>query len=127
MGMELLHIEKTESTPLVHLDPDSGEFLIQGESFPENAAKFYTPIIEWFKSYLLSPADHTCLEIEILYFNSSTSKVFLTIFDMMDKEVQSGKDIRVIWKCDPENESIIEFGEEFKEDLIALPFDIMTE
>lgn len=100
--------------------------MIKGESFPENSAKFYAPVLEWLRQYIAGLEDgKMTLEFEIIYFNSSTSKVFMTIFDMLQAELGCGKDISVLWKCDENNETAIECGEEFKEDLEGLPFDIV--
>lgn len=124
--MEALTIEKTQSTPYIYFNQASNELIIQGESFPENSAKFYAPALEWLKEYLAQLKDEkVTMQFEIVYFNSSTSKVFMTMFDMLQDEVEKEKDISVLWLCDPENETAIECGEEFKEDLDKLPFNIV--
>lgn len=122
--MENLVIEKTKSTPEINFNAASGLLQIKGESFPENVVKFFTPVIDWIKDYINSEAVEMTFEFEIIYFNSSTSKVFMTIFDLLDHEVSNGKNIKVKWRCDSENETAIECGEEFKEDITLLPFEI---
>ena len=123
--MENLKLDGTKSTPEINFDLASGVLRIKGESFPENAAKFYTPVISWIKEYLKNNTKEMVLEFEILYFNSSTSKIFMTLLDFLENEVKNGKKIIVNWKCDKENETAIEFGEEFKEDMDLLPFNIV--
>lgn len=124
--MEALIIEKTQSTPYVYFDQSAKTLIMKGESFPENSAKFYAPTLEWLKEYVAGLGDEKMtLQFEIVYFNSSTSKVFMTIFDMLQAEVEKGKNISVKWLCNAENETAIECGEEFKEDLDKLPFDIV--
>jgi len=123
--MENLKIERTKSTPEINFDLGTGNLSIKGESFPENAAKFYTPILNWIKEYFKRTTTEMVLEFEIVYFNSSTSKIFMTLFDLLDHEVQNGKKVAVNWKCDKENETAIECGEEFKEDIERLPFNII--
>jgi hypothetical protein len=49
----------------------------------------------------------------------------MTIFDMLQAEAEKGKNVSVLWLCDTENETAIECGEEFKEDLDRLPFEIV--
>lgn len=122
--MENLLIEKTKSTPEINFNIASGLLQIKGESFPENVVKFYTPVIDWIKNYISTETKEIILEFEIVYFNSSTSKVFMTIFDLLDQEVGNGKNIKVKWICNSENETAIECGEEFKEDIELLPFEI---
>lgn len=124
--MEKLMIEKTKSTPYINFDADMALLQIMGESYPENVTKFYTPILNWIKEYFEQSEKATTMEFEITYFNSSTSKVFMTIFDFLDQEVQKGKDVIVKWRCDIENETAIECGEEFQEDVEDLTFIIET-
>jgi len=124
--METLIIEKTQSTPYIYFDQTTNVLIIKGESFPENSAKFYAPVLEWLKEYIVTlDTEKVTMQFEIVYFNSSTSKVFMTILDMLQAAVENGKDISVLWLCDAENETAIECGEEFKEDLDHLPFDIV--
>lgn len=124
--MENLIIDKTNSTPYINFDKVSGILQIKGESFPENAAKFYTPILAWLTEYLNNTSEQITLEFEIIYFNSSTSKIFMSIFDMLEDDVKNGKKVVVNWYCDAENETAMECGEDFKEDLNHLPFNIIV-
>jgi len=123
--METLILEQTQSTPYVFFNPATNILIIKGESFPENSAKFYAPVLDWLREYLEGIKDEkVSVQFEIIYFNSSTSKVFMTIFDLLQEEAEKGKDVSVLWLCDKENETAIECGEEFKEDLDHLPFQI---
>jgi hypothetical protein len=125
-GLNNLIIEKTYSTPYINFSSDTGKLMISGESFPENASRFYTPILQWIREYISeTDSQETEMVIEVSYFNSSTSKVFLNIFGILEEAVEEGKDITVNWRCSKENESAIECGEEFKEDLEKLPFNII--
>ena len=122
--MDNLVMDKTKSTPEINFNLETGLLQFKGESYPENVPKFYTPILEWLKEYIELTDKEITLEFQIIYFNSSTSKVFMTIFDWLEEEVKKGKRIKVKWICDKDNETSIEFGEEFKEDLEQLPFEI---
>ena len=83
--MENLLIEKGKSSPYIFFDATGGVLTFQGESFPENAAAFYDPVIKWINEYFSSCAEiETTLEFEIVYFNSSTSKIFMSLFCMLD-------------------------------------------
>jgi hypothetical protein len=125
--MESLRIEPSKSSPEVHFDAETGLLRIRGESFPENAAKFYTPVMDWLTRYFAEPSSSAAvLELEIIYFNSSTSKILMNIFQMAERAAASGRPISARWLCDEENETAIECGEEFKEDLSSLPFDIVV-
>jgi hypothetical protein len=117
-------IEKTNSTPSIAFDALTGKLQIKGESFPENVAKFYSPVLDWIKSYLEEETKEIQIDFKITYFNSSTSKVFMTLFDLLDLYAMKGREITVNWICDEDNDIAIECGEEFKEDLSYLSFQI---
>lgn len=120
-------IEKTNSTPNINFNYEMRKLMISGESFPENAAKFYEPVITWIKQYLENiDEEETEVEFEIIYFNSSTSKIFMNIFGLFDEEVKNGKNIIINWIASEDNEAAIECGEEFKEDLENIEFNIIT-
>lgn len=124
--MESLIIEPTKSSPFVSFDPASGILEIKGESYPENAAKFYAPVFDWLESYLASPSDRRIeVNLEIVYFNSSSSKVFMNLLEVLKQAASRGQDIVVNWRYHEENEVALECGEEFMEDLEGLAFNLV--
>lgn len=115
--MELLKIEPSKSTPSICFDPDSGVFDIKGESYPENAAGFYEPVLSWLSRWLETSRQKTLhLNFELLYYNSSSSKAIMNLFDLLEDAVQKDWKITVGWRFDEENEIIRESGEEFQMD-----------
>jgi hypothetical protein len=124
--MDSIILEKTKSTPFVRLDPENRKVEFKGESFPENAAKFFAPLFSWMRDYLATEFQELTVEIEMTYFNSSTSKAFMNMLEMFEKAVLSGKNVVVNWRCREDNETILEAGEEFKEDAPSLTFNIVT-
>ena len=124
--MELLTIEKTKSSPCVRFDPATRVLDMRGESYPANATKFYEPIMNWLAELLGRDSDQeVVLNMEILYFNSSSSKVFMNMFDMLDEAAEEGRRITINWRYHEENEIAQECGEEFMEDLVNLDFHLV--
>lgn len=124
--MENLVIAKTDSTPEISFDAGTGILELHGESYPENTAAFYAPVFDWINAYLAKDGmPPVKLNIEILYFNSSSSKALMNLFDLLNSKVKEGKSIVVNWIYDTDNESALEYGEEFKEDLDTLPFELV--
>jgi hypothetical protein len=122
--MQNLTIEETKYTPEIELKTD-GNFSIKGKSFPENTFEFYEPVMDWLYEYFQNPKPKTTLNLEILYFNSSTSKLFFDLFDIFDKN-RNKTDITINWIYDKENESIEEAGEDFIEDFENLNINLVT-
>ncbi len=121
--MDNLTIKATKHTPNVSFDADILEF--QGESYPENMALFAGPIFAWLEEYLEHQGEQTfTVNIALTYFNSSSSKMLLDLFDRLDEEVKNkGKNIIVNWIYDDDDTE--EFGEEFQEDLESLTFNLV--
>lgn len=124
--MDNLLIDKTVSTPMIRFDAAEGSLEIIGESYPENVSRFYIPVLDWLKEYLHGGSDGFVMKFDVPFFNSSTSKIFLMIFDLLEEAVRNGERVAVRWMCERENEMAVECGEEFKEDLEVLPFSIET-
>ncbi len=123
--MEKFTIQQTKSTPLVEFDPENGRIRMEGESYPENPVKFYEPIWDRLRDYLKSGiATHLEVDMELTYFNSSSSKALMNLFEMLETAARDGFSIVVNWWTHPENESALEAGEEFKEDVPFLTFNL---
>lgn len=124
--MDRLLIEETKATPYIDFNPDGNSLKIKGQSYPENAFKFYEPVLKWIDEYIEDAKGEITIEInfEMPYINSSSSKCILMLLDKLENAFQEGKDIVINWYYDEENESSLECAEEFKED-ISLPFNII--
>ena len=117
--MENLNIEATQSTPNINFDV-SGKLSITGKSYPENTFEFYAPVMAWVRTYFSSDSSprELTLDIEITYFNTSSSKLFFDFFDFFNHLDKNQGDFNVIvnWIYDEENESALEAGEDFVDD-----------
>ncbi len=125
--MNNLMIEATRSSPAIQFNADHHRLSIRGESYPENAAAFYAPVFAWLKAFLvgLDPAVEVQIDLEILYLNSSSTKVMLNFLDLLEQAAQDGKQIRVNWFYDPDNEAVLECGQDFSEELQVLTFNLV--
>jgi hypothetical protein len=121
--MENLKIEATKYTPEIILDA-SGMISMIGKSYPENTFEFYAPVMQWMKEYFETTSSNTTVNIEITYFNSSSSKLFFDFFDLLD-ENKDNHTIKINWIYDEENESAEEAGEDFIEDFEDLDIELV--
>ena len=125
--MENLYIEATTSSPIVDFNSTTHTLEITGESYPENTAEFYDPVLSWLEEYLEEIDDGTVtVNLDIPYFNSSSSKVLMDFFDLLDEAADEEKHITVNWMYDEEDDSTLEAGEEFQEDLETLTFNFVV-
>ena len=117
----------TRSTPEVHFDAASHRHRMKGECYPENAAAFFGPLFTWVKSYLAAqPAGPVVFDLELVYFNSSSSKALLDLFEILEQAAVLGTNITVNWRYDKDNDIACECGEEFAEDAKALTFTLLA-
>ncbi len=121
----MLQIEPTKSSPKITLNPNTNIHEISGESYPENSSEFYEPIIKWIEEYLQNLNQEAIFNIEMFYFNSSTSKILIDIFDMFEEATTEGKKITVNWLYNKDNDAALEYGEEFAEDFENLTFNLV--
>ena len=124
--MDNLFIEQSKSSPEINFNAETNVLNIHGESYPENTIKFYVPIIEWLEQYTNSAEGQEIeVNIELIYFNSSSSQILINIFDLLEDCQQRGNNITVNWIYDEENDSALESGEDFEEELEHIRFNLV--
>ncbi len=122
--MDNLYIAATATSPEVNFRFDQNLLSLSGESYPENAAAFYTPVIEKLRTYLASCTDTAVtVNVTLTYFNSSSTKILFSIFDALNRAASCGNNVLVNWYRDEEDETILEFGEELQIDFSAIKFN----
>jgi len=122
--MDNFYIEATATSPEIDFRFDQNLLSMKGESYPENAAAFYAPIVQQLRTYLASKEGAAITaNIALAYFNSSSTKMLFSIFDALDQAAEGGNGIEVNWYYDEEDETIFEFGEELKADFTSIVFN----
>ena len=124
--MENIRIGATERTPEIDFNFQKGVFLIKEESYPEDIIAFYNPIMDPLKKWLDSQrGSDIVFNFELIYFNSSSAKVLMDLFDMLDETAIHNKVI-LNWIYDAEDDNMEELGEDFGEDLENATFNMVT-
>ncbi len=124
--MENLIIEETKYTPSINLNTQKGLIELVGKSYPENTFEFYKPMMDWVEEYFNgNEQPKTTINFEIIYFNSSSSKLFFDFFDLIEEMREAGKYTEINWIYDKDNDSALETGEDFKEDFEELNFKLI--
>jgi hypothetical protein len=122
--MDNFYIEATATSPEIDFRFDQNLLSMKGESYPENAAAFYAPIVEQLRGFLANREGATITaNIALAYFNSSSTKMLFSIFDALDQSAEAGNRIEVNWYYEEEDETIFEFGEELKADFTSIVFN----
>lgn len=111
MSFDKLQIKETSHSPMVNFDPN-GVLEIRGNSFLDNAHEFYTPLINWIRTYTKAPAAETKIIFDLNYINTSSQRM---VFDML-KEIgnihSSGNTVHVDWLYDENDYDLKDVGED---------------
>ncbi len=134
--MKPLKISGTDNTPQVDLDLDTGNYVIQGESRPENVAEFYKPVKEWIENWggqlyyrvqQFKREENHRVKFRFEYFNSSSAKYIMDLILKINEINTSSEKINVEidWVYDEMDEDIEQAGREFEE-LTSVKFNFIS-
>lgn len=129
--METLYIAETENTPKVYLCEEANLFQIIGESRPENATLFYSPIIKWLSDFCTAKHNtntklELIIEMHLEYYNSSTARLLLKLFSSLEEFSNSESPIKIKWFHHDYDEDILEKGENYKALHTKLHFEFIS-
>lgn len=124
--MDNLVIAATERSPEVDFDFAAGVLSLKGESYPEDASAVFGPIFAALERYFGDPAGRTVrFDFELIYFNSSSAKALMNMFQLLERAAGQGAAIVVNWFFAADDETMKEFGEDFSEDLQHVTFNLV--
>lgn len=122
--METFAIEGTPKTPTIKFDMDNGVLEIKGRSIPENSIEFYKPLVDSLEKYASKPKAQTNVNIQLEYFNTSSSKCILDVFKKLEGIHKNGNNITINWYYETDDEDMLEAGEDYQA-IINVPFKMM--
>lgn len=98
LGQEELKIQPTRDTPEVNFNAIEGHLLLKGRCYPPDANKFFAPIVAWVQAYTAQPiALQTTVEIDLEYFNTTSGKFLLNIFEKLKTLAQKSHAVSIKW------------------------------
>jgi hypothetical protein len=121
--MDELRIAPTKNTPEIILNPE-GIIRIRGRSIHENVTEYFAPVEDWITGYIIVPADVTCVDLSLEYFNSASAKVFIHILQKISYVTLKHKKFIINWYYEDGDEDILERGEYFAS-VLDVPFNFI--
>ena len=112
--MEIFTCEGTRSTPLIHLDFNTGVLSLSGMSIPEDATGFYKDLIAAIARYGKNLQPLTEVSFNLSYFNTSSSKCILSVLNSLAQLHNHGTKVRVNWHYDPVDEDQYETARDYE-------------
>jgi len=107
-------LDMTEKTPQVLFDTEKGDFLFTGIMMPEDAVGFFEPLFGYIKIYFENPCPETKLEVNLEYFNTSSSRMLYQFMKEFADNQSDKSNVTIVWKYEVDDEDMEEAGEEFK-------------
>lgn len=124
--MDNIDILPTTRTPSLKLNFDTCEFLLEGESYPEDTTKFYSHPIDQVLTFLGAKQDKpVTFKFKLKYFNSSSAKVIMDLFTALEESAASGNSVKIEWHFVADDDNMEELGEEFSEELSLANFELI--
>lgn len=122
--MAKFYLGATTKTPLISLDPEQGSFELRGRSIPENSIEFYNPLLDYLDNLHEAPPHALNMEMNLEYFNTSSSKCLVEIFRRLERLYNSGSTVEINWYYDEEDEDMLESGADFSA-IIKIPIKMV--
>jgi len=123
--MENFFIESSTYIPKIDFNPETDVLSIEGESYHEYTVEFFQPVFEWLNKYLSEPGKKITLNFRMTYFNTSSSRRFLEILNLLeDYQDENGGDVVVNWYYEEGDIDMLESGEEYEED-VSIDFNLI--
>ena len=119
-----LNLEGSPKTPTIEFNSGSGYLLIRGRSIPENSIVFYKPLIESLDAYKNDSQSNTKVDIQLEYFNTSSSKCILDVFKKLEAINSGNSEVVVNWYYEEDDEDMLEAGEDYQA-IINVPFKMI--
>src|ERR1017187_6542763 len=112
--MEAISIEGTPKTPTITFDTGKGFLEIKGRSIPEYSIEFYKPLVDSLEKYAGKPQSSTNVNIQLEYFNTSSSKCILDVFKKLEAIHKGGSAVIINWYYEQDDEDMLEAGEDYQ-------------
>jgi len=122
--MEKYSIEGTPKTPSISFDLESGVLEVKGRSIPENSIEFYKPLVDALDKYASSAKPVTTVNVQLEYFNTSSSKCILDVFKKLEGINKGGSAVTINWHYEEDDEDMLEAGEDY-DSIIKVPFKMV--
>lgn len=125
--MENISIKAGDRSPAVEFKFDEDKLAMSGESYPEDTATFFGPILKALSCYCESAhSREISFDISLAYFNTSSAKVLMNMLQLLETRAKAGTEVRINWYYQKEDEVLQEFGEDFSRDLQHVRFNLVA-
>lgn len=110
---KIFTVTKTEKSPEIYGDMVEGTVRIEGVSIPENSKEFYESFYRWIVEFLTFDHEKIVFNVDLQYFNTSTSIILLDIFKKLSV-FKKDAEVEINWFYEEDDLDILESGEDYQ-------------
>ena len=118
-------IPGSDRTPRIQVRSEGGLISFEGESYPEDVATFYGPVVNAITE-LMTVTEAVNATFQLIYVNSSSMKALYRIFELLQKKHETGAPVKIEWKFEEDDDVMQELGEDFKDRFPDLNFNFLA-
>ena len=90
----------------------------------QKTIEFYKGLIESLEGYNNAPQSNTKVDIQLEYFNTSSSKCILDVFKKLEAINAGNSEVVINWYYEEDDEDMLEAGEDYQA-IINIPFKMI--
>lgn len=114
--------EELKNCPGIVYYPQTNTLELFGRSIPENPELIFGRLDTWISVHLAKNSGIN-FNVRLEYINSGSSKYLYEIFKKLTDFGNSGKEVKIIWLFEEEDEAMMELGEHYR-DTVKIPMTV---
>jgi hypothetical protein len=113
--MRAFHRKATSQTPAIDFDYEAHELRISGESWVEDAAKFWVPVLNSVREYLGGAVNENIkVDVQLSYLNTGSFKAMVQLCRILDEAAKKGNALAFSWRYRRDDEMARGYGEDLE-------------
>jgi hypothetical protein len=126
--MKAFRRKATSQTPAVDFDYEAHELRISGESWLEDAAKFWVPVLNSLREYLDSVTNQNInVDVQLSYLNTGSFKAMVQVYRSLDEAAKRGNAVVFSWRYCRDDEMARGYGEDLGASVRTIALQITFE
>jgi hypothetical protein len=113
--MRAFRRKATDQTPAIDFDYDAHELRISGESWLEDAAKFWIPVLNSVREYADKAAsENITVDVQLSYLNTGSFKAMVQLCRRLEEATKRGNTVVFNWHYRKDDEMARGYGEDLE-------------
>ena len=113
--MRAFRRKAANQTPAIAFNYEANELRISGESWLEDAAKFWVPVLNSVREYLGATTNASIsVDVQLSYLNTGSFKAMVQLYRSLDDAAKRGNAVVFSWRYRKDDEMARGYGEDLE-------------